>query len=152
MIPIGELQPGNYNLIIPFYQQNTSDLKINLADPTDWVYMQGDEEDSSKTIILTMILSTILGKTRNRHTIYHSQSIYLKCRWMEPGHQFVWLSQPEVFFMLKRKRAKAIRSPASTRPSVKHATAGERRIRGVRLYTMWSTGFRTKVAQQKRAI
>lgn len=45
MIPIGELQPGNYNLIIPFYQQNTSDLKINLADPTDWVYMQGDEED-----------------------------------------------------------------------------------------------------------
>lgn len=63
-----------------------------------------------------------------------------------------WLSQPEVFFMLKRKRAKAIRSPASTRPSVKHATAGERRIRGVRPYTMWSTGFRTKVAQQKRAI
>lgn len=58
-----------------------------------------------------------------------------------------WLSQ--IFFMLKRKRAKAIRTLASTRPSAKHATAGERRFRGVRLYTMWSTGFRTKVAQQK---
>lgn len=45
------------------------------------------------------------AKTRNRHTIYHSQSIYLKCRWMEPGHQFV-LTQPEYSLCWKEKERK----------------------------------------------
>lgn len=101
-----------------------------------------------KTIILTMILSTILGlDTEQTHNL--PLSIDLSEVPLDGAWTPVCFDSARIFFMLKRKRAKAIRTLASTRPSAKHATAGERRFRGVRLYTMWSTGFRTKVAQQK---